>query len=107
MAGIAQFGAQRRRALVLPGEQRRQRLAAPAVPDDAGFALRAEADRGDVGGQTVGQRGGDRLLDARPDLLGVLLDPAGIGGGLRDRDLAAPDDLPAPSTKRHLVELVP
>ena len=67
------------RAPVLPDDGAVDRLAAAPVPDEAGLALVGDADGGNVGGGEPG--GGDRLprrLHRRaPDVLGVVLDPAG------------------------------
>ena len=64
---------------VLPDDGVVQRLSGRAVPDKGGFALVGDADGGDMGG--VGAACGAGLAQARrgaaPDVLGVLLHPAG------------------------------
>ncbi len=92
MARRAQGGADRLRPLVLPGEDGGQRLARAAVPDHAGFALRAQAHRDDALRGVRIERFGRRAPDARPDLPGVLLDPAGLRRRERYGRLGAADD---------------
>ena len=50
---------------------------------------------------------GSGLLDARPDLLGVVLDQPRRGEGLPDLAVAAPDRASRSSTTRHVVPVVP
>ncbi len=73
--GRAQGGADVLRPLVLPRQNGRQRFAAPTVPDDAGFALRAQADRDDAFRSRRIERVGHGAAHARPNLVRVLLDP--------------------------------
>ena len=63
------------------------------VPDDGGFALVRDADRGEIGGRQAGavQGAGDRFVDAGGDLQGIVLDPAGPGQNLIVFDLVAGD----------------
>ena len=80
MARGAQRVAQRRRAPVLPDDGRGDGRARRAVPQHGGLALVGDADGGEVARADAGL--GERLVhDARlrrPDLAGVVLDPAGL-----------------------------
>ena len=68
------------RAGVLPHERVVDGLARVAVPHDRGLALVGDAQRGDVVLVAPGRLEGlvEDLLRARPDLLGVVLDPTGL-----------------------------
>ena len=85
MTGLGELGAQGRRAAVLPDDGAVERPSAGAVEGDEGLALVGDADGGhgvaplDQAGPELGQRG----ADAAPDLLGVVLHPAGSGEVLR------------------------
>src|SRR5208337_5135157 len=95
MAGVAQRLTDALGALVLPGQDRGQRVAASPIPDDAGFALGAEPDRNDALRRLCVERLPDRPPHARPDLVGVLIDPASLRRRQRDRRLPAADHLTA------------
>jgi hypothetical protein len=62
------------------------------LPDDGGLALVRDADRGELSRADgcVGERLGRRLLDARPDLLGIVLDPSRPRERLPDLAVSAP-----------------
>ena len=66
---------------VLPDDRRVDRLAGGTVPDDCGLALVGDADGDDIGrfGVGPGQRRPDDLAGVGPDLVRVVLDPAGPG----------------------------
>ncbi len=66
-------------APVLPDDRRADRRAGRALPHDGRLALVRDPDRLDVacGGACVGERRRRGRLDARPQRLRVLLDPAG------------------------------
>jgi hypothetical protein len=66
---------------VLPDDGVVDGLAGVLVPDDGGLALVGDADGGEVVGAevVVPQHLGGDLLGLLPDLLGVVLDPAGLG----------------------------
>ena len=68
------------RAGVLPHERVVDGLARVAVPHHRGLALVGDAQRGDVVRARPGRLEGlvEDLLRARPDLLGVVLDPTGL-----------------------------
>ena len=75
--------------LLQPLAQRRRapdRLAGLPVPDDDRLALVGDAERGDGRGLDAGlaDRRAHDADDARPDLLGVMLDPAGSREVLRE-----------------------
>ena len=76
-----------RGAAVLPDDRVVDRLAGLAVPDDGRLALVGDADGGDVR-RRASPRAAERLDgDAdlrRPDLLRVVLDPAGLRKDLRE-----------------------
>ena len=84
VALVAQPGAQRRPAGVLPAEQRTDGLAGSAVPQQHRLALRAQPGGDDTVDLGAGEREPDGLLDRAPDLEGVLLRPAGPREGLGD-----------------------
>ncbi len=69
---------------VLPDDRVVHRLAGGAVPHDGGLALVGDTDCDDVLGDQVrlGQGCGADLTRVAPDLLGVVLDPAGPGEDL-------------------------
>ena len=94
-------------ALVLPAERRADGATAAAVPEHDGLALHAERDADDPTGVLVGDASRDAALDAGPDLLRVLLHPAGLGVALTQRDGRLGDDAPRGSTSIDFVELVP
>jgi hypothetical protein len=82
LEGLADAGG----AAVLPDEGAVQGGAGAAVPDEAGLALVGDADRGDAGGRdaAAAQDLGDRGEHGLPQLLGVVLDPAGLREVLRE-----------------------
>ena len=102
VAGGAQGRAGLLGALVLPGQNRRQRLARSAVPDDAGLALSAEANRRHAPRRPAVQRFACRAPDAAPDLIAVLLHPARLRRRERHRRLSSADDLPAAVDQQRL-----
>ena len=67
------------RASVLPDDGAVDRLAAAPVPDEAGLALVGDADGGNVAGVELGggHRLARRLHRGAPDVLRIVLDPAG------------------------------
>ena len=68
-------------AAALPDDGAAHRLAGFSVPDDGGLPLVGDADGGNVGGGRPDVRHsplGDLYL-GRPDLVGVMLHPAGLG----------------------------
>ena len=76
----AQLLAERCRPAVLPDDRPVDRLAGLAVPDDRGFALVGDADGGDIAHRFAGVFDGaaaDRQ-GVLPDVLDVVLDPAGV-----------------------------
>ena len=82
------------RAAVLPDDRVVDRLAGLAIPDDGRLALVGDADGGDVARPEVRapeRLGRDRDL-RRPDLAGVVLDPAGLREDLLKLALADGDD---------------
>ena len=68
-------------AAALPDDGPGNRLAGELVPDDGGFPLIGDADGGDVGGRgaDVGHGQPGHLQLGGPDLVGVMLHPAGLG----------------------------
>ena len=79
-------------APVLPDDRRPGRLAGAPVPDDGGLALVGDPD---AGGLRVGA--GERLTAGgdgrRPDVLRLVLDPAGAGEELGELAIAAGQDV--------------
>ena len=94
---------------VLPDDRVVDRLAGGPVPDQRGLALVGDADRGDVLGAEVGlgQRAADDLAGVVPDLLGVVLDPAGPREDLLVLLLVGPTTRPAWLKIMHRVDVVP
>ena len=91
-AGVAgELVHDRVRARVLPHDRVADRPAAIALPYDGGLALVGDAHRGDVGRARAGRRESrlDGLAARGPDLVGVVLDPAGtrmdLGGARAGR----------------------
>ena len=78
-------------AAVLPDDGMRDRLSGLAVPEDDRLALIGDADRLDVAGADVcvADGLGDHLEGDQDDLLGVVLDPAGLGIVLREFGVGA------------------
>ena len=97
-------------ALVLPAQGRPEGAyrCARSQSDD-GLALDAERDADDAARPCSGDAGLRRCCDAGPDLLGVLLDPARVGGGVCAERRPTPRRRrrPRASTSIDLVELVP
>jgi hypothetical protein len=88
---------------VLPHDGAMDRLPGAAVPHDRRLALVRDADGGERGRFHLGfpQRlPRDRERDA-PDLLGVVLHPAGLRVVLLELRVAAPGDPPAPVEDEH------
>jgi hypothetical protein len=85
MPVLLQLGAVIGRAAVLPDDGVVHRLAGGAVPHHRGLALVGDADAGDAAGiePGLGQRATAYFNRGPPDLLGVVLDPAGLGKDLR------------------------
>ena len=79
-------------APVLPDDRRPGRVQRAAVPDDGGLALVGDPD---AGGLLVGA--GERLAAGgdgrRPDVVGLVLDPARAGEQLRELAVAAGQDV--------------
>jgi len=90
----AQVRAQRLGAAVLPDDRAGQRPAAAAAPQHGGLALVGDADGADVARAQA--RAGDGLARGvelgGPDLLGVVLDPAGLRVVLAQLALREGDD---------------
>jgi hypothetical protein len=63
------------------------------LPDDGRLALVRDPDRGELSRPDPrgGERLGRRLLDARPDLVGIVLDPSRLRERLPDLAVPAPD----------------
>ena len=79
-------------APVLPHDRRAGRVQGAAVPDDGGLALVGDADAGRLlvgAGQRLAAGGDGR----RPDVVGLVLDPAGAGEQLRELAVAAGQDV--------------
>ena len=80
---------------ILPDDRVVDRPAGLAIPDHRGLALVGDADGGDVArpqlraSERLGRHGDLR----RPDLAGIVLDPAGLGKDLPELALADRDDL--------------
>ncbi len=75
---------------VLPDDRTRHRASHAALPNDRGFALIRDADRG---GRRALDPGAldelpDRVQGASPDLLGIVLDPARLGEVLGELGVA-------------------
>src|SRR5207253_10208366 len=89
-----ELGAARGRAPVLPDDRAVHGPAGCAVPEQGRLALVRDPDRREVarGDPRVDEGRGRRLLDALPDLLRVVLDPAGPGEVLRKLRVAAAAD---------------
>jgi hypothetical protein len=88
-AGRAQGLADRARLARLPDDRGMDRERRLAVPDDGRLALVRDAEGGDVAarqpGAGEGAAGGAEL--GVPDLLGIVLDPAGLGKRLLELEL--------------------
>ena len=91
VAGALQLLAAVGGAAVLPDDGVVDRLAGAAVPHHRGLALVGDADAGQRLGVELGlgQRAAADLDRGRPDLLGVVLDPAGLRKDLRQLLLRA------------------
>jgi hypothetical protein len=81
VAGAFQFVTRSARAPVLPNDGVRERRTCGAVPGDNGFALVGDADGRDVGRLELqsGQDFDGHSELRRPDFLGVVLHPTGLG----------------------------
>ena len=98
MPSFLEFGAATGGATVLPDERVVDRLAGLAVPGDDRLALVGDPDRVETVAVDAGpgeRPGRDRPCDL-PDLLGVMLDPAGLGEVLVELGVAAAGDPPLP-----------
>ena len=109
VAGRLERAAHVGRAPILPDDGVVDRLARAPVPQHAGLALVGDADGGDIAAPQPG--GGQRLarrLDRRaPDVLRIVLDPAGGGEVLGELALGeAQDRKSAPNTMARL-DVVP
>ncbi len=84
--------AQPRRAPVLPDDGVVDRLAGVPVPDERRLALVGDAEPGEVGGGDLrlGDRLAHRVHGRSPQILRVVLDPAGAGEMLRELELPDP-----------------
>ncbi|SPL96118.1 Basic proline-rich protein precursor [[Actinomadura] parvosata subsp. kistnae] len=91
--GLAQAPAQGGGAAVLPDDRAAGRGERAPVPQDGGLALVGDAHAGRRPGG-VAQRRGARREGGLPDVLGVVLDPAGPRKMLREFFVALGDDLP-------------
>ncbi len=92
--GLLKLGAFRSGAAVLPDDGGVDGLAGGAVPHDHGFALVGDADGGQIAGARAGL--GEDFDSATElggeDLIGVVLDPAGLGVKLLEFVLGDGDD---------------
>ena len=96
VARRAQFVAQARGSPVLPHDGVVHRLPGTPIPHHRGLALVGDADGGDVAPRQTGVRdrlGGDADL-RRPDLVGVVFDPARLREDLPELLLRDGFDLP-------------
>ncbi len=69
---------------ILPDDRVAVGRAGAAVPGDHGFALVGDADRADPFTADLANDVVQRVDDGIPDLLGIVLDPAGLGIVLRE-----------------------
>ena len=94
---LTELVAARRRAAVLPDDRVRDRFQRRAVPDDRRLSLVRDADRGTVArthpGRVERRARGDQ--SGLPDLVRVVLDPAGPGEMLLELAIPAAFDLRA------------
>ena len=90
-------------APVLPDDRRRDRLAGRAVPEQRRLALVRDRDRPSARRRPPARAVGD----ARPDLVGVVLDPARAREVLRQLAVAATPTRSSSSSARHVVPVVP
>ncbi len=108
-AVAAERGADVGGAAVLPDDGAVDGFAGGAVPDDDGFALVGDADAGDVA--RAHAAGVDRLArggqDVAPDILRIVLDPAGLRIMLREFGLATATRRACASNRIARVEVVP
>ena len=83
-----------RGAAVLPDDRVVDGSPGLPIPDDGRFTLVGDANRGDVARPQA--RAAERLRHhgylRRPDFVGIVLDPAGLGKDLREFLLADGDD---------------
>src|ERR1700730_18907377 len=79
-------------AAVLPDDRAVDGAPGRALPEQSRLALIRDPDRGEIAGGKVciRERGRRSLLDALPELLRIVLDPAGTGGLLAQPGVAAP-----------------
>src|SRR5690606_9593699 len=99
-------------AAVLPDDGRMHRAAVVAPPQDNGFALICDADGGYRAGmgRRALERGAARRQGRRPDLLGIVLDPAVAREPLADlltagaEGPARPVEQDCPAAGRSLVD---
>jgi hypothetical protein len=93
MTGLAQSYAIGGGAAVLPNDRASERLQRAPIPHHERLALVGDPDRADIARHSA--RGGERLtravLHGRPDLVSVVLDPAGLREMLRDLLVALAD----------------
>ena len=91
-APFAQLGAAGGRAAILPDDRAVDRTTGVAIPDDRGLALVGDADAHGLGAGAGDRlaRGGERRVE---DLIGIVLDPAGLRKELRDLAIAARRDV--------------
>ena len=90
---VAQPCADVGRTPVLPDDRPPRRPQRLAVPEQDRLALVGDADRLQLGGVVRRQRVAGRLQGGLPDLLGRVLDPAGLGEVLRELLVALGRDL--------------
>jgi hypothetical protein len=91
---VAQLGAEGGGAAVLPDDGAAERAAGVAVPDEGGLALVGDADGEDVLRRDAAALDG-ALADrggGRPEIVGVVLDPARAGVVLGELLLGGGDD---------------
>ncbi len=93
--GLAQGGAFRRGAAVLPDDGVMDRLARGAIPDHHRLALVGDADGGHLRSLNPcpRQNSATGAQHARPQIFGVMLDPAGSGIDLAELFLCGSDQL--------------
>ena len=87
-SALSQFGAGFRSAAVLPDDRIANRRSGFPIPNNHGFALIRDSDRGDVVNLDAVQRGFAGMDRGRPNFLGVVLNPSGLGKVLREFHLA-------------------
>ncbi len=107
VAGVAQLVAARRGAAVLPHDGAVQRRARRARPGDDRLALVGDADGGDRLVERGAAARASTVDDRGPDLVGVVLDPAGRGKYCGNSRYDQPAGAPCSSTAKARTPVVP